>query len=245
VFFVKGEAVNGRCYVFFDMDDTLIEWTVSWREAFLHVAGEFGVETTRDKAKQALDEAFDTVYSDLLREYSRSGDELGFWLAFDGRILELMGLRQNLREAAERVVDLLKRPEAIRLYAEVPEVLGALSEMGLSLGIVTGRPKAEPDLQVLGVRQFFHPLIDGFAAGGAKTERRMFEIAAQAAAEAGLPAWHVGDLYDEDVVGARSAGIRPVLVDRRGEHLTPDCPRVTDLRDLPAIISESGLEMES
>ncbi len=234
--------MSGRCYVFFDMDDTLVEWMVNWWETFLRVAGEFGVEASKEQAEKALDEAFATIYSGLLREHCDGADERGFWLAFDGKILELMGVRQDLGEAASRVVGLLKRPEAIRLYAEVPEVLDALSEMGLSLGIVTGRPMAEPDLKALGVRHFFHPLIDGFVARGSKTERHMFTIAAQAAAEAGLPAWHVGDLYEEDVVGARSAGIRPVLVDRRGKHPAADCPRVTDLRELLTIISETGLE---
>ncbi len=234
--------MNGCCYVFFDMDDTLVEWKVNWRETFAHVAAEFGVETTKEQAEKALTEAFTTVYADLLRQHCDGSDERGFWLAFDGKILELMGVRKNLDEAAARVVDLLKRPEAIQLFAEVPEVLDTLSGMGLNLGIVTGRPLAEPDLKALGVRHFFHPLIDGFGARGSKTERFMFTIAAQAAAEAGLPAWHVGDLYEEDVLGARAAGLRPVLVDRRGKHPAADCPRVTDLRELLAIISETNLE---
>jgi hypothetical protein len=36
-------------------------------------------------------------------------------------------------------------------------------------------------------------VIDAFAAGGGKSDGRMFSMAAEMAAEAGLIGWHVGD----------------------------------------------------
>lgn len=225
------------CYIFFDVDDTLIEWTVSWRHAFAQAAGEVGIEVTADQAWNAVMNAFATYYNDCLAEHAASGNELAFWLHYDGRILADLGVPPGrVNQAAERVIDLLKRPQAIRLYDEVPEVLQALSERGMRLGIVTGRPKAEPDLSILGVREYFHPLIDAFSVGSSKTAGHMFFVAAETAAEAGLPAWHVGDNYDDDVLGARAAGIKPVLIDRRGSNASADCPRISDLRQLIPII---------
>ena len=60
----------------------------------------------------------------------------------------------------------------------------------------------------------------------------MFQLAAEAAAAAGLPAWHIGDNYRADVLGARAAGLRPLLLDRHGNHDGVDCPKITSLRQL-------------
>jgi putative hydrolase of the HAD superfamily len=48
----------------------------------------------------------------------------------------------------------------------------------------------------------------------------------------------VGDLYHVDVVGARAAGIRAVLVDQAGLYEGVDCVRVRSIEDLAARIAE-------
>jgi putative hydrolase of the HAD superfamily len=238
VFLPKEDPVSFGHFIFFDVDDTLIEWTASWREAFAQAAREAGVEVSPDRAWEVLTHAFETLYDDCVKKHSALGDEREFWLDYDGRILGILGVRNGVRRTAERVAELLKRPDSIRLYPDVPETLRVLSAKGARLGIGTGRPRAAPDLDALGVRHYFDPLIDAFAAGSAKSEGRMFRIAAQAAAEERLVGWHVGDSYGDDVEGARAAGLRPVLVDRQGAHRNVDCPRIEDLRALPDIIAD-------
>lgn len=231
--------MSSRCYIFFDVDDTLIEWTVSWVAAFVQAAAEVGVEVAPSDSLEALNRGFSTFYEDYLRQHADTGDEMAFWRAYDGRILKTLGVRAELPKATERVVHLLRDPRARRLYAEVPEVLRQLSDRGARLGIVSGRPRAGPDLETLGVLDYFSPVIDAFAARSSKTEGRMFHMAAEAAEASGLPAWHVGDSYDGDVVGARAAGLRPILVDRKGVHTAADCRRVRDLREVLDIVQEA------
>ena len=43
---------------------------------------------------------------------------------------------------------------------------------------------------------------------------------------------HVGDFYHVDVVGARNAGLRAVLLDEAGLYTDADCPRVRSLPEL-------------
>lgn len=225
------------------MDDTLIEWTVSWRDTFAEAAREVGVEVSQEQAWQAVTNAFATYYDDYLAEYSPADDEYAFWLGYDGRILAELGVPESrLPEAAERVIGLLKPTGggAIRLYDDVVEVLRELTDRGMRLGIVTGRPKAGPDLHALGVRDYFHPVIDAFSVGSSKGAGRMFPVAAQAAADAGLPAWHVGDYYEDDVLGARAAGINAVLLDRNGQRQGDDCLRISNLRELIPIVLNGG-----
>jgi FMN phosphatase YigB (HAD superfamily) len=52
---------------------------------------------------------------------------------------------------------------------------------------------------------------------------------------------YVGDIYAIDVVGARGAGLHPVLIDETGSHLDADCPRITRL---VALLGIGGLPGE-
>ena len=50
-------------------------------------------------------------------------------------------------------------------------------------------------------------------------------------------AWHVGDVLEADVAGARAAGIRPVLLDRDGDLAAPDgVPVIGALDALPRLL---------
>ncbi len=42
----------------------------------------------------------------------------------------------------------------------------------------------------------------------------------------------MGDLYHVDVVGARAAGLRAVLLDDGDRHPEADCPRIASLLEL-------------
>lgn len=230
-------------YVFFDVDDTLVEWTTSWRDVFARVAREAGVKVTRDQASEALNFAFTTLYPRSVRNRAPETDEQEFWVEYDGQILALLGVKQDLRRHAERVIALVREPGAIRLYPEAAEVLETLAASGARMGIVSGRPVAGPDLELLGVRRYFDPVIDAFAAASAKSDGAMFRLAAEVAAGCGRTAWHVGDYYQDDVEGARAAGLRPVLVDRAGRYPQADCPRLADLRGLPALLASVDVEV--
>jgi putative hydrolase of the HAD superfamily len=55
---------------------------------------------------------------------------------------------------------------------------------------------------------------------------------------------YIGDIYSIDAVGARAAGLSPVIIDPTGSYGALDCPTITDLRELlaPAGPDSSGLQ---
>jgi putative hydrolase of the HAD superfamily len=67
-----------------------------------------------------------------------------------------------------------------------------------------------------------------------KPDPRIFTIALDAMAIDADRAWYVGDMPAIDVVGARRAGLRPVLMDPLGLHHDADYDRVGSLADLAA-----------
>jgi len=232
----RSDGVSLDCYVFFDVDDTLVQWNLTWQDAFVQVAREAGVECTAERAVKGLEEAFTGVYQECLRKHAPNGELREFWLEYDGRILAMLGVDHDLRHHAGRLWDLLQDPKATQLYPEVPETLRTLTDRGAKLGIVTGRPVAYPDLDRLGVAHYFAPVLDAFGTRSTKDEGVMFGLAVEAARGAGRPAWYVGDNYAMDVLGARAAGLRPILVDRHSTYPAPDCPRVTDLREIADLV---------
>ena len=52
---------------------------------------------------------------------------------------------------------------------------------------------------------------------------------------------HVGDLYHVDVMGARAAGIRAVLLDAAGLYEGYDCARVRALDELADLVAEDAV----
>jgi FMN phosphatase YigB (HAD superfamily) len=73
----------------------------------------------------------------------------------------------------------------------------------------------------------------------------MFDIALQ---QLDLPAQavvYVGDNYYADVVGARGAGLWPVLLDP--DNLFPEagCPLIPRMGDLPALLQEQAVQTGS
>ena len=84
----------------------------------------------------------------------------------------------------------------------------------------------------LGLLASFDVVLDSAVEGVEKPDPRLFWRALDRIGADAETALHVGDIYNVDVVGARSARIRPVLVDEAGLYPDADCPRVRSLADL-------------
>ena len=88
-------------------------------------------------------------------------------------------------------------------------------------------------------------------AGVSKPDPQIFGLATAALGVAPGQTVHVGDLYEYDILGARAAGLIPVLLERRAERASVfsatmghpyDGLRITDLRGLIPLI-EGNLEV--
>jgi len=123
------------------------------------------------------------------------------------------------------------------LWEDVPEgVLSSLERLrakGLPLAVVSNSNGTLHRLfDRLGLLASFDVVLDSAVEGVEKPDARFFRLALdRLGADAGT-AVHVGDVYHVDVVGARSAGIRPILVDEAGLYPDADCPRVRSLAEL-------------
>jgi HAD superfamily hydrolase (TIGR01549 family) len=116
---------------------------------------------------------------------------------------------------------------------EVPAALGRLRRLGLRLAVVSN---ANGTVRALFERLALLPLVDlvldSQEEGVEKPDPRFFALALSRMDARAETTVHVGDLYEADVVGARNAGIEPVLLDRAGLYPDVDCRRVSSLLEL-------------
>mgnify|MGYP001569079764 FL=1 len=120
---------------------------------------------------------------------------------------------------------------------DVPPALDALRALGLTLVVVSNaNGKLRALFERIGLASRVDLLFDSHEEGVEKPDPRLFQIALARAGARADTTMHVGDLYHIDVVGARTAGLRAVLLDPGGLYLDADCPRVASLGELATLI---------
>jgi len=131
------------------------------------------------------------------------------------------------------------RREAWRVFPEVAEALRLLRAQGLKLAVVSNFDgRLPPLLAALGLRPLLDLVLHSTAAAAAKPDPAIFRSASSALGVAPAATVHAGDGLVADVEGARRAGLRAILVDRRDQRprLPAAVSRITTLSELPALV---------
>jgi putative hydrolase of the HAD superfamily len=102
-------------------------------------------------------------------------------------------------------------------YADASPALAGLREQGLKLIVVSNWDVSlETVLERCGLARLLDDVVSSAAAGVPKPDPAIFEVALELAGCEPGEALHVGDTLEEDIEGARAAGIRALLIDREG-----------------------------
>jgi HAD superfamily hydrolase (TIGR01509 family) len=162
------------------------------------------------------------------------------WLFFD-LVLSHAGIERSVATAAA-LQDLHAYHQASNLWEYVPPhvvpALEALRARGLRLVVVSNaNGTLIANMARLGMTARFDYILDSHDEGVEKPDPRFFEIALQRSGARKETTIHVGDLYHVDVIGARNAGLRGVLLDEENLRPDADCPRVRTLDELVSEIS--------
>ncbi len=103
-------------------------------------------------------------------------------------------------------------------YPDAVPALERARERGQTLVVVSNWDVSLHDvLQRLGLRPLLDGVLTSAEAGVRKPSARIFERALAMAGVGAGEAIHIGDSVEEDVAGARAAGIEPVLISRDGK----------------------------
>jgi putative hydrolase of the HAD superfamily len=147
--------------------------------------------------------------------FVRAGDAyVGGWDAFIARLPVELGVAERHHTAfveAYRARDADKR---FRLYDDVLELIEHLGRRALRVGLISNNVDLDYYVDLLEARHHFEVVVSPLTWGVGKPDPEIFR---RALAQMGVPAaraLYVGDSFDNDVVGARAAGLTPVLLDR-------------------------------
>lgn len=231
--------------IFFDLDGTLRFHNPPSREIFADEAVRQGITiTAADRLRAARWEHYyfggsEEVYADSEAFPERKA----FWINYSYRCLIKLGASI---EQAERLAPQLheymnehNHPEDA-LIPGVLETLKVLKETNVILAVVSNRDQPFHDyLEQLGIAQYFHFSLSAGEVQSWKPDKAIFEHAMQRAGVRADETVYVGDNYYADVVGARNAGIHPILIDVDGIFEAPDCPVVCSHQELLALLQKA------
>lgn len=163
-------------------------------------------------------------------------DNAGHARTYYEHVMDAAGLRDG--ETLTAALADLRRSHRDRNLWETaaPDAHDALARMkarGLRLVVVSNADGRLGDLlERTGLAACFDAAIDSHDVGVEKPDPRIFEIALARVGGQPSAAAHVGDMYHIDVLGARAAGLTPVLIDPLNLQPAADCERVRSLTDL-------------
>jgi putative hydrolase of the HAD superfamily len=139
----------------------------------------------------------------------------------------------------EQLAEILMASLRFGVFEEVPEVLERLRDRGVARIVVSNWDASLPlILDRVGLTPWLDGVVTSAAVGAAKPEPAIFRAALSRLGVRAGEAVHVGDSLAEDVVGARAAGLRAVLLDRRRAGGPAGVRTVTSLREL--VVEGSG-----
>ncbi len=225
--------------VFFDAGHTLLTAHPDLGTVYAEVTARFGVRL----GHAAFVEAFSPVFHAFVRERAREGDasdaqDRVLWRDITAAIRARLGPLRDVpfEPWFEALYRRFGEPEVWRLYEDAVPTLRELRGRGLRLGVSNWDTRLRRIAEGHGLDRLVDFLVISAEAGARKPDPRIFRAALERAGVAPAEALHVGDLADEDVEGARAAGLRAVLLDREGAAAADGVPVIRSLAELPALL---------
>jgi len=233
--------------IFYDLDGTLRFNDPPWRDIFADEAVRLGVSIgAEDRLRAARWEHYYFAGSNEVRmDDAEFPDSKAFWLNFNRRQLVALGASPDLvEELGPRLREYMdEHHESLdTLMPGVQQALSALKDAGLILGVISNRdtPYQEYLLQI-GLAEYFDFSVAAGEVKSWKPDKAIFEHALRMAGVQAEETVYVGDNYFADVVGARNAGLKAILLDAHGVFDQPDCPVVASHEELLDLLEGGGI----
>jgi HAD superfamily hydrolase (TIGR01509 family) len=164
-------------------------------------------------------------------------------LHFFGALTSLGFTRTELARAAPEI---RAEHERANLWTVVQpgaaDGLASLKALGLVVACISNsNGTVEALLAQVGLAGSLDFVVDSGVVGIEKPDPAIFRLALERAGVEASEAMHVGDLYAVDVIGARNAGLEPVLLDPLGLYGDRGCRTAPDVPSLcRALVSSLG-----
>jgi putative hydrolase of the HAD superfamily len=227
--------MKGTRAVFFDVDFTLIHPGPTFQGiGYRDFCARYDVTVDPRTFETAVAAA-----STLLEEAPEIFDP-DIFIRYTSRIIEGMGGRGAGVDAASR--DIYTEWAACHhfdLYEDVPDVLREIDARGIRIGLISNTQRCLASFEShFSLEGLFAVALSSYEHGYMKPHPSIFHSALEKVGAAPSEAVMVGDSLLHDIQGARSIGMRGVLVarGRLPEGRPEDVPVIRSLRELPDLL---------
>lgn len=215
----------------FDVGGTLIEPWPSVGHIYAEVAAQFGLHGIEP---EALNRGFVRTWRERRAfDYSRKAWRELVEKTFAGLVPE-----PPSAECFSAIYEHFAHAHAWRVFDDVADALTAVRRLGLKAGLISNwDERLRPLLDQLGLAGCFDAVTISCEAGHTKPSREIFRHCAAQLAQPEDCILHIGDSESEDVAGAKAAGMRALLLDRRS---APGKGRVASLTQAVESLGGNG-----
>jgi putative hydrolase of the HAD superfamily len=212
--------------IFLDAVGTLFGVRGSVGEVYSAIAQRYGVQVPIDPLNQAFVQAFANTnppvfpgcYPDEIPQC-----EFEWWRVIAQRTFQQVGVLHqfvDFDDFFDQLYNYFATAEPWFIYPDVLPALQAWQRIGIEMGIVSNfDSRLDYVLDALNLKEFFTSITVSTQAGVAKPDSRIFSIALQKHLCEPQEAWHIGDSFSQDFQGAKAAGIRAILLERKNQML--------------------------
>ena len=230
-----GSSVSAARAVFFDVDFTLIHPGPAFEGAgYREFCARHGIAVDPSRFARAVEAAA------VLLDASACAYDPEIYVAYTRAIIEGMGgAGAGVDGAAREIYEAWSACEHFSLYEDVPEVVRALHARGMTMGLISNTQRCLASFQRhFALEGLFAVTLSSANHGFMKPHRSIFDAALREARVRAEDAVMVGDSVSHDIEGARSLGMRAILVCRSGiaRPCPPGVPVVTTLREVLALV---------
>ncbi|MBN2141941.1 HAD family hydrolase [Candidatus Woesearchaeota archaeon] len=156
-------------------------------------------------------------------------------------VCEAFQIRPN-PHILDRLIGMWNKNELLgKPFFETIDVMQSLKKKGLKIGLISNtNPTIHRVIEKYNLGDLFDTQVLSYKEGILKTDPKMFDMTVKSLGLKKDDVVMIGDSMQTDMLGAREAGLRAILVDRmnkRDYH-----PKVRNLRELQAMIEDGSFD---
>lgn len=234
---------NGYKAIFFDLDGTLRHTVPLGADVYREELAKYGLPISDKKNREVAywEHYYWARSPELLRDLAKFDvDNEAFWRNYAVMRLKKMGATPKEIKKYQPMLEVYFANEYVPKNWTPPELyqlLPELRKMGFTLAVLSNRRNSFMDIiEELSLEGYFDAVIAAGEVGVWKPDPKVFAPILARFNLSPKETVYIGDNYFSDVIGARNAGITPVLYDPRGVFPDADCTRITSFTELRAFL---------
>lgn len=207
--------------IFLDAVGTLFGVRGSVGEIYSAIANQFGVKAPAAELNEAFFQAFAASSPPIFpgndpEEIPQC--EFEWWRVIALRTFQNVGVLNQFADFTDFFDQLYHHFATAQPWFVYPDVIPALAawrRIGIQLGVLSNfDSRLHFVLKALNLEEYFTSVTISTQTGVAKPDPQIFTVALEKHFCEAKDAWHIGDSFKEDYQGAKSAGLKAILLER-------------------------------